>query len=330
MNRKVPMTPADRARCALELGIPDEVPTFELEFQLADLMFGRPLMTPELASEQLEKLDAPERERAVIAAADYAAEVYDALDYAIVPAYGPGTDRFWETGEVGPDLALYFRRLHERFGGRRLLGWHGDGTFSIPDGNEMYDFAYAIADDYEGVLARAEAMAEAAIRRNRNLAAAGVEVLLLCSDYCYNSGPFISPQMFADLITPWLARICAAGRANGQYVIKHTDGNIMPILDQLVEANPHALHSLDPMAGVDIREVKRLVGDRVALCGNVHCAAMQTGTEAEVRASAEYCLTWGKAGGGYIFATSNVPFKGLPVERYELVLEIWREMRRYD
>jgi uroporphyrinogen decarboxylase len=30
----------------------------------------------------------------------------------------------------------------------------------------------------------------------------------------------------------------------------------MPILDQLVAANPHALHSLDPQAGVDIAEVK--------------------------------------------------------------------------
>ena len=34
----------------------------------------------------------------------------------------------------------------------------------------------------------------------------------------------------------------------GFYVIKHTDGNIMPILDQLVERKPHALHSLDPQA----------------------------------------------------------------------------------
>ena len=30
----------------------------------------------------------------------------------------------------------------------------------------------------------------------------------------------------------------------------------MPIIDQLVEAGPHALHSLDPQGGVDIAEVK--------------------------------------------------------------------------
>jgi hypothetical protein len=56
---------------------------------------------------------------------------------------------------------------------------------------------------------------------------------------------------------PYLARLIQGYRAMGFYTIKHTDGDSMPILDQLVQANPHALHSLDPQAGVDIAEVKR-------------------------------------------------------------------------
>ena len=139
----------------------------------------------------------------------------------------------------------------------------------------------------------------------------------------------LSPRMFAEFVTPYLARLIETIRNHGGYAIKHTDGNIMPILDQLVSTRPHALHSIDPMAGVDIREVKRLVGDKVALCGNVHCAAMQTGTDEEVIASAEYCLTYAKPGGGYVFCTSNIPFKGLPLERYLMVLDVWKRMRDY-
>ena len=37
------MTPKERAVAALNLQTPDMVPTFELEFQLAEEMFGRPL-----------------------------------------------------------------------------------------------------------------------------------------------------------------------------------------------------------------------------------------------------------------------------------------------
>jgi uroporphyrinogen decarboxylase len=103
----------------------------------------------------------------------------------------------------------------------------------------------------------------------------------------------------------------------------------MPILDQLAECEPHAIHSIDPMARVDIKEVKRLIGDKICLCGNVNCALMQTGTDEEVIESAEYALTHGKPNGGYIYCTSNVPFRGLPLERYLLVLDVWKKHRDY-
>ena len=165
--------------------------------------------------------------------------------------------------------------------------------------------------------------------RAERLRGHGVDGFALCCDYCFNDGPFLSPTMFAEFVTPFLAELVAGYRQMGYYVIKHTDGQIMPILDQLVACRPHALHSLDPMAGVDIAEVKRLVGDRVCLIGNVNCALMQTGTDEEVRASAEYALRSGMPGGGSIFSTSNVAFKGLPLERYELIMQVRGELGWY-
>ena len=135
--------------------------------------------------------------------------------------------------------------------------------------------------------------------------------------------------MFSEFVTPYLKRCVAEFRRRGAYVIKHTDGNIMPILDDLIEAAPHALHSLDPMAGVDIRLVKERTAGRLALCGNVHCAMMQTGTPAQIRQSAEYCMTWGKPGGGYVFCTSNSVFRGMPLANYDLIQEVWRAGRDY-
>ncbi len=116
----------------------------------------------------------------------------------------------------------------------------------------------------------------------------------------------------------------------GYYTIKHTEGDIMPILDQLVQANPHALHSLDPQAGVDIAEVKRLYGDKVCLIGNVNCGALDTGTNQDVIASARYALHHGMPGGGYIFSTSNCVYTGMRLERYELMLEVWRREGNYQ
>jgi uroporphyrinogen decarboxylase len=98
----------------------------------------------------------------------------------------------------------------------------------------------------------------------------------------------------------------------------------MPILDQLVQSNPHALHSLDPQGGVDIAEVKRLYGDRVALCGNVNCGLIDTGTDEQVAESARCCLRHGMPGGGYIFCTSNCVYTGMSLARYDMILDIWR------
>jgi uroporphyrinogen decarboxylase len=80
---------------------------------------------------------------------------------------------------------------------------------------------------------------------------------------------------------------------------------------------------------VDIAEVKRMVGDRVCLIGNVNCGLLQTGTEEEVIESAEYAMTHGKPGGGFVFSTSNCIYTGLDMKRYELILNVWRKHRDY-
>ena len=309
------MTPRERAAAALTLNTPDMVPTFELEFQLEEEMFGKKF----LRQSDLTGKTGKERERLIAENAEYMVEVYEKLEYSIIPVHYLDWDGILE-------LIKQIRRL---VGNKYMITTHGDGTFDIPDGNEMYAFAYSIADDPDGMKAKAESKANEAIEKNKRLAEAGADCLILCADYCYNSGPFLSPQMFAEFIQPYLYKIIAEARKLGLYTIKHTDGNIMPIIDQMLECNPHAFHSLDPMAGVDIKAVKQRYGDRVCLCGNVNCALMQTGSDQEVIESAEYCLTYAKPGGGYIYCTSNVPFKGLDPERYKLILDVWKRMRAY-
>ncbi len=310
------MTHRDRAICALECRVPDRIPTFELEYQLAPLMFGHDFLT----MHDLVGLSQKEHDYKLEENANFMVEVFDKLDYSIIPVS-------WLSEE---DTVATAKMINRLTGGKVLLTHHGDGTFEIPDGNHMYDFSYRIADDPDGVIAEAEARAAAAMERNKRLFDAGIESFILCADYCYNSGPFLSPKMFRRYITPYLAQIIDHIRSMGGYAIKHTDGNIMPILDQLIECRPHAIHSLDPMAGVDIAVVKEATHKAgVAICGNVNCALMQTGTDDEVRESALYALKHGKPGGGYFYTTSNVPFRGLPAARYEMILDIWKQHRDY-
>lgn len=186
----------------------------------------------------------------------------------------------------------------------------------------MYDRPQELEDEAQRNVDRALAGAE-------KLRGQGLDGLALCSDYCFNTGPFLRPEQFARFVTPYLKQLIAGYREMGFYTIKHTDGDIMPIIDQLVDCNPHALHSLDPQAGVDMRVVKALYGDRVCLCGNVNCGLIDTGTDEEYLQSARYALQHGMPGGGYIFCTSNCIYTGMRLERYDKILDLWRDLGNY-
>jgi uroporphyrinogen decarboxylase len=206
----------------------------------------------------------------------------------------------------------------------------GDATFLIPGGSGMMEFVYRLHDEPEKLKKHAEDKVDAALEKAEFLAKhTRLDGFALCADYCFNTGPFLSPALFSEFITPYLARLIRGYRDLGFYTIKHTDGNIMPILDQLIQAAPDALHSIDPQAGVDIAEVKRIAGNKLCLIGNVNCSLLQTGTDEQVIESARYALKNGMPGGGYIFSTSNCVYTGMPLERYELMLSVWRKDGNY-
>jgi uroporphyrinogen decarboxylase len=220
--------------------------------------------------------------------------------------------------------------IREKTGDRYFICRHGDATYSLPDGTHMAEFAYQIADSPQKLKDDASAMVNFALEKAESYAKYGsLDGFALCADYCYNTGPFLRPALFSEFITPYLARLTRGYKELGFYVIKHTDGNIMPIIDQLVQTEPHALHSIDPQAQVDIADVKRKYGEKVCLIGNVNCGLLDTGTEEEVIDSVRYALTSGMPGGGYIFSTSNCIYTGMRLERYELMLDIWRKEGNY-
>jgi uroporphyrinogen decarboxylase len=220
--------------------------------------------------------------------------------------------------------------VRELSGDRYFLMIHADATFGVPDGVSMLEFSYRMADEPDKLKEEAERKVANALALQAKLAQpGGLDGMALCTDYCLNAGPFLSPDQFAEFVTPSLKKLIAGQRQLGFYTIKHSDGNIMPVIDQIVDCAPHALHSLDPQGGVDIAEVKKKYGQRVCLIGNVNCGLMDTGTDEQVVESAHYALKHGMPGGGYIFSTSNCIYTGMRPERYELILNVWRKEGNY-
>jgi uroporphyrinogen decarboxylase len=314
------MTPRERFIAALERQpLAGGVPHFELVFFLTMEAFGRvhPLHRDYAQWDQMEEA---ERRLHREDMADLYIKTAERFGHSAIFIH-PAPDRIEEAFRI---IDIIRRRTGDTY----FLMMHGDPTFAIPDGSHLEEFVYRIADDPDGVHAEARRRVEEWRGTAEALRAhGGLDGFALCSDYCFNEGPFLRPALFAEFIAPYLRDAIAEYRAMGFYTIKHTDGDIMPIVDQLVDANPHALHSIDPQAGVDIAEIKKRYGHRVCLIGNVHCGLLQSGSDQEVMDNARYALRHGSPGGGYIFSTSNCVYTGMPLKRYELMLGVWKDWK---
>lgn len=309
------LTPHQRFIAALERRpLPGRVPHFELVFFLTMEAFGR-VHPSQRHYGQWDQMSDTERQLHRTDMADLYIQTAERYEHSAIFIH-PNPGSLEETQRL-IDI------IRDRTGDRYFIMRHGDPTFAIPDGAGMVDFSYRMADEPEKLKAEAQQRVDEQLQFASKLR--DLDGFALCSDYCFNTGAFLSPDQFDEFVTPYLIQAVAGQRQLGYYVIKHTDGNIMPILDRLLEAKPHALHSLDPQGGVDMAEMVCIAGDQVALCGNVHCGMMQTGTDQQVVASARYALEHGMKSPGYIFCTSNCIYTGMALERYELMLDVWRE-----
>jgi Uroporphyrinogen decarboxylase (URO-D) len=315
-------TPRQRFIAALERRpLSGRVPHFELVFYLTMEAFGK-VHPRQRDYHQWLQMEEAERQLHRCDMADLYIATAERYEHSAIFVH-PNPDTFDEC-----DRLIEF--IRQKTADRYFIMKEGDVTYGIPDGDTLVSFCRRLKGSPRSLKDEMEAALEQQLRiADQYRKAGGLDGFALCSDYCSNKGPFLSPGQFSEFVAPYLSRLIQGYRELGFYVIKHTDGNVMPILDQLVEANPHALHSLDPQAGVDIAEVKRRCGDRICLIGNVNCGLLDSGSERDVIESTRYALQHGMPGGGYIFSTSNCVHTGMPLAKYELMLEVWRREGNY-
>ena len=230
------------------------------------------------------------------------------------------------------EMILLLDAIRELSGDKYFLMMHGDPTLGIPNGTNMVEQSVMYYEKPDEMKQKAQKQVEDMLIEIEIIAKTGyLDGIAMCSDYSFNTNPFLNPDMFSEFVTPYLYRTIKEYKGMGLYTIKHTDGNIMPIIDQLVQCAPHALHSLDPQGGVDLGYVKKTYGDRVCLIGNVNCALLQNGTEEEMEADVLRSLDQGMSDGyGYIFSTSNCIYTGMDLDRYEKMNILWRKHGIYQ
>ena len=166
-------------------------------------------------------------------------------------------------------------------------------------GLEAFSVAlYEDRDFVETVLDRYCSWTEVVAERACEL---GFDVYASTDDMAFNTAPFFSPAVFRELVLPHYRR--AAEKISLPWIV-HSDGNILPFLDDLLDVGIAGLHPLEKGA-VDIAAVKRDYGDRVCLLGNVDLNILGMGTPEDVDAEVRWLIQNVGPGGGYIVTCGN-------------------------
>lgn len=324
------MTPKERMLAALNCQLPDdEVPFWELEFHLFQEMFGR---EPVLGFE-FDKLSEQGKENAICYNADFLIEVAEELGYCAIR----GIPGYWEVGPGDPAYLwireekyrlMLMKELSRRAGDRFLLIGDAGGLFGIPDGAHMWEFVDRMYDEPEELKAQADRMITNGIETGYRMLDAGAECLLNCCDFAFNSGPFMSPAQFDEFTAPYMKRWAQTFKKEGIPTIQHSDGNLMPIMDRILDSGVNAIQCVDPLAGMDIVQLHKELGDKLCLIGNINCSLLQLGTPEEVEASVRQVVEGCKDSGGFVLSGCNVVFKGIPAENYRAMVNARRKYGR--
>ncbi len=145
---------------------------------------------------------------------------------------------------------------------------------------------------------------------------AGVDIIVMNGDLAGEETTLMSPDNYREYIKPYHAEIVQHVHDEGLLIVKHTDGNMWPILDDFLEVGFDGLHPIQPQC-MDIGETKQYVAGKACILGNIDCRNLLVfGSEEEVEQAVKNTIEVAAPGGGYIIASSNSIHPSVKPENY--------------
>lgn len=219
--------------------------------------------------------------------------------------------------------------------GRRLGRWthlttvEGFEALRKLIGDEV--FLMGLIEDPEWIVDIVRVHTDAVLRTFEAVLAKGVEPdgLWIYGDMAFNHATFCSPDMYRELIWPFHKQMADWAHERGMKVIFHTDGRIGAVLDLYIEAGFDCLQPIEAKAGMDIREIAPVYGDRLALFGNIDIMVLATNRldliEEEIRAK----FAAGMATRGYAYHSDHSVPPQVSWETYQAIIGVVERYGRY-
>jgi uroporphyrinogen decarboxylase len=145
-----------------------------------------------------------------------------------------------------------------------------------------------------------------------------IDVIITSDDLGSQNAPLMSPAMYRRLIKPFHAELMAEiKRRSAAKIFYHSDGNIYPLIGDLIELGVDLLNPVQVSAKDmgDTALLKQQFGDRLAFCGAVDTQwVLPHGTPEDVRREVRRRIKDLAPGGGYILSAVHCIQPDVPPE----------------
>ena len=197
------------------------------------------------------------------------------------------------------------------------------GAASTLEGMGLDVFGYMVYDDPELVHEIHRRFSAWSARVVKHLNELDFDFLWANDDVAGNNGPFMSHRVLREFLLPHMKTVAQKIKKPWIY---HSDGDLFPVLPDLLTLGMNAIHPIQP-AAMDIGRMKREYGDRVAIAGNIDLDYTLTrGTPEEVDAEVRERIATAGRGGGYMITSANSLTNYCRVEN---VLAMAEAIRKY-
>ncbi|MHB0874754.1 MAG: uroporphyrinogen decarboxylase family protein [Anaerolineae bacterium] len=195
-------------------------------------------------------------------------------------------------------------------------GWFFEAAAELVGMERWFLLLYDQPDLAHAILGKVVGFMEATSEMMFARAGRYIDICFTGDDYGLQSGPMLSPRLFATFVRPYLQRLYDVGRRHGKLIMQHSCGSVATLIPTLMEMG---LNVLEPVqvgaAGMDAAGLARTYGGRVCFHGSIDTqSTLPFGTPGEVREEVRRRVETFRPYGGFTIGPSQHLLPEIPIE----------------
>lgn len=157
------------------------------------------------------------------------------------------------------------------------------------------------------------------------------QLILIGTDTCGANGPVVNPQFLKDRFYPYVNRSIEPLQEAGFKIVWHSDGNIMPVLDDLLEMGIHGFQGFQWEYEIELEEIvkrRTATGEKLIIfAGPSVSSTLPNGSADEVRKEIEYIIDTAKDNCSLFILPPNSILPDVPVNN---IVELYKHAVQYS